>query len=149
MSFPPEGTHHFLENFLRILTIVEDLFDGGEQEAVVALVQVPKALPVTVRDTLETRFIEGVTVTFLLTDGRSLTGVISGADDRTLTIRTATDTLVLDRREIDEQTVQQTSLMPDGMLASYAEADVRDLIAYLMSSEQVPLPAGRTAAASE
>ena len=88
-------------------------------------------------------------VTFLLTDGRSLTGVISGADDRTLTIRTATDTLVLDRQEIDEQTVQQTSLMPDGMLASYAEADVRDLIAYLMGSEQVSLPAGRTAAASE
>ncbi|MDA0969843.1 MAG: c-type cytochrome, partial [Planctomycetota bacterium] len=88
-------------------------------------------------------------VTFLLTDGRSLTGVISGSDERTLTIRTATDTLVLDRREIDEQTVQQTSLMPNGMLASYAEADVRDLIAYLMGSEQVPLPAGRTAAASE
>jgi putative heme-binding domain-containing protein len=87
-------------------------------------------------------------VTFLLTDGRSLTGVVSGADDRTLTIRTATDTLVLDRQEIDEQTVQQTSLMPDGMLASYAEADVRDLVAYLMGSEQVPLPAGSVVSAA-
>ena len=79
-------------------------------------------------------------VTFLLEDGRSLTGVISQADDRTLTIRTATETLVLDRREIDEQAVQSKSLMPDGMLASYADADIRDLVAYLMGSQQVPLP---------
>ena len=78
-------------------------------------------------------------VTFLLTDGRSLTGVISEADDRTLTIRTATDTLVLDRREIDEQAVQAKSMMPDGLLAAYADDDIRDLVAYLMSSEQVPL----------
>ena len=87
-------------------------------------------------------------VTFLLADGRSLTGVISEADDRTLTIRTATDTLVLDRREIDEQAVQGKSLMPDGMLASYTEADIRDLVAYLMGTEQVPLPETLPAAVS-
>jgi putative membrane-bound dehydrogenase-like protein len=79
-------------------------------------------------------------ITFLLNDGRSLTGVISQADDRTITIRTATDTQVLDRREIDEQVVQAKSLMPDGLLANYADDDARDLVAYLMSAEQVPLP---------
>lgn len=78
-------------------------------------------------------------VTFLLADGRSLTGVISESDDRTLTVRTASETVVLDRREIDEQVVQSKSLMPDGLLAAYPESDVRDLIAYLMSPEQVPL----------
>ena len=77
--------------------------------------------------------------TFLLNDGRSLTGVITEADDRTLSIRTATETLVLDRREIDEQVVQQKSLMPDGLLSAYTDEDIRDLVAYLMNAEQVPL----------
>ena len=78
--------------------------------------------------------------TFLLDDGRALTGVVSESDDRTLTIRTANDTLVLDRRAIEEQAVQRKSLMPDGLLAAYADEDIRDLMAYLMATEQVALP---------
>jgi putative heme-binding domain-containing protein len=79
-------------------------------------------------------------VTFVLEDGRSLTGVISAADERTLTIHTASDTVVLDRREIAEQAVQQQSLMPEGLFTKYAADDVRDLISYLMAGAQVPLP---------
>jgi putative membrane-bound dehydrogenase-like protein len=86
-------------------------------------------------------------VTFLLEDGRSLTGVIAESSDRTLTVRTANETVVLDRREVEEMAVQPNSLMPDGLLAKYADADVRDLVAYLMSPGQVPLP-DETAAAS-
>jgi putative membrane-bound dehydrogenase-like protein len=81
-------------------------------------------------------------VTFLLEDGRSLTGVIGGSDDRTLTIHTAAESLTLDRRDIAAQAVQAVSLMPDGMLARYGDDDIRDLVAYLMSPRQVPLPAG-------
>ena len=86
-------------------------------------------------------------VTFLLHDGRSLTGVIAGADERTLTVHTAQATVVLDRRDIAEQVVQQQSLMPDGLLSKLSDADVGDLVAYLMAADQVPLPPTAPAAA--
>ena len=70
-------------------------------------------------------------VSFLLEDGRSITGVISAADDRTLTVQTAQATVVLDRRDIAEQVVQQQSLMPDGLEAAINEQAMVDLVAFL------------------
>jgi len=81
-------------------------------------------------------------VSFVLEDGRAITGVISAADDRTLTVQTAQATIVLDRRDITEQVVQQQSLMPDGLFSKLSDQEVRDLVAYLTSPDQVPLPAG-------
>ena len=80
-------------------------------------------------------------VTFTLADGRAVTGVISAADDRTVTVQTAQAALVLDRRDIEMETVQQQSLMPDGLLSKLSYDDVRDLVGYLTSADQVPLPA--------
>ena len=54
--------------------------------------------------------------------------------------------LVLDRHDIAEQVVQQQSLMPDGLLSKLSADDVRDLVAYLMSTDQVPVTDGKTAA---
>lgn len=85
-------------------------------------------------------------MSFVLADGRALTGVISAADDRTLTIQTAQAPIVLDRHDIAEQVVQQQSLMPDGLLSKLSADDVRDLVAYLTSPDQVPLPDDKTAA---
>ena len=79
-------------------------------------------------------------VTFVLEDGRAITGVISSADERTLTVQTATEAIVLDRRTVAEQVAQPQSLMPDGLLTKLSATDVRDLVAYLVSPEQVPLP---------
>jgi len=84
-------------------------------------------------------------VSFVLNDGRAVTGVISAADDRTLTVQTAQAALVLDRHDIAEQVVQQQSLMPDGLLSKLSGEDVRDLVAYLMTPDQVPLPEGTVA----
>jgi hypothetical protein len=39
------------------------------------------------------------------------------------------------------ETVQQQSLMPDGLLSKLSDDDVRDLVGYLTSPDQVPLPA--------
>jgi len=86
-------------------------------------------------------------VSFVLGDGRALTGVISAADDRTLTIQTAQAPIVLDRHDIAEQVVQEQSLMPDGLLSKLSADDVRDLVAYLTSPDQVPLADDKTAAA--
>jgi putative membrane-bound dehydrogenase-like protein len=79
-------------------------------------------------------------VSFLLADGRAVTGVISASDERTLTVQTAQAPIVLDRHDIAEQTVQDQSLMPDGLLTKLSDGDVRDLVAYLMAPGQVPLP---------
>jgi hypothetical protein len=80
-------------------------------------------------------------VTFALADGRVVTGVVSAADARTVTVQTAQAAIVLDRRDIEHETVQTQSLMPDGLLTKLSADDVRDLVGYLMSPEQVPLPA--------
>jgi putative membrane-bound dehydrogenase-like protein len=79
-------------------------------------------------------------VSFVLADGRALTGVISAADERTVTVQAAAESVVLDRRDIAEQVVQRQSLMPDGLLTKLSDADVRALVAYLTSPDQVPLP---------
>jgi hypothetical protein len=42
--------------------------------------------------------------------------------------------------------IRQTaeSLMPEGLLTNLTEAEVRDLVGYLQSTAQVPLPASET-----
>ena len=85
-------------------------------------------------------------MSFVLADGRALTGVVSAADDRTLTVQTAQAQVVLDRNDVAEQSVRAQSLMPDGLLSKLSPEDVRDLVAYLVSPDQVPLPAAAPAA---
>ena len=79
-------------------------------------------------------------VVVAMNDGRVLNGLVRARTDRTLTLQTQTETLVLDRREIDSEKVSSQSLMPDGLLAPLSESDTRDLLAYLMSPTPVRLP---------
>jgi putative heme-binding domain-containing protein len=76
-----------------------------------------------------------------LKDGRVLTGVVGEQTTRTLSVQTQTDRVKLERSEIEEVRPTALSLMPDGLLSSLTDAQVRDLIAYLMDRAQVPLPA--------
>lgn len=78
-------------------------------------------------------------VNVALTDGRLVTGVVSEQTERTLTLQTAQDAVTIDREDIDEQATSSNSLMPDGLLQTLSPDDVRDLFAYLMAVEQVPL----------
>jgi putative membrane-bound dehydrogenase-like protein len=82
--------------------------------------------------------------TFLLDDGRAVTGVVSGAGERTLTVRTAQDELILDQRTIAERKVSTVSLMPDNLLVPLSETEIRDLVAYVSGPDQVPLPESAT-----
>ena len=75
-----------------------------------------------------------------MTDGRVLNGLVRRQTDRTLTLQTQTESLTLDREEIEEIKPSPLSLMPEGLIDPLAEAEVRDLIAYLMHRTQVPLP---------
>ncbi len=73
-------------------------------------------------------------------DGRVLTGIVTTKNDRTLTLQTAQDRITLSQSDIEELKPQSTSLMPDGQLQTLSEEQVRDLVRYLQSPVQVPLP---------
>lgn len=75
-----------------------------------------------------------------LKDGRVLNGFITGKTDRTLTLKTMTEQLTVERSEIAGQQELPQSLMPEGLLQALSESQVRDLLAYLMHPSQVPLP---------
>ncbi|OYW77239.1 MAG: hypothetical protein B7Z37_05270 [Verrucomicrobia bacterium 12-59-8] len=73
-------------------------------------------------------------------DGRVLSGVVTESNSRTLTLRTMTEILTLDRADIVKQETSPLSMMPEGLLLAFQPDQVRDLIAYLMHPVQVPLP---------
>jgi putative membrane-bound dehydrogenase-like protein len=75
-----------------------------------------------------------------LLNGRRISGIIKAETDKSLTVRTATETLVLPKDEIESRTPSKVSMMPDGLLDKMTEREVRDLVAYLRGREQVPLP---------
>lgn len=75
-----------------------------------------------------------------LESGRVVTGVISEQNERTVTLQTEKEPVTLDRKEIEELKPTTLSVMPDGMLQNLTKEQIRDLIGYLMSTDQVPLP---------
>ena len=75
-----------------------------------------------------------------LKDGRVLQGLIPERGERTITLQTMTERLTIDKSEITDTQQMNTSLMPEGLLQTLNEAQVRDLVAYLMGREQVALP---------
>jgi putative heme-binding domain-containing protein len=77
-----------------------------------------------------------------LKDGRVLNGFVREKNERTLTLQTPTEAVVIPRAEIASLDTSSLSLMPEGLLEALDEAAARDLIAYLMHPRQVPLPAG-------
>jgi putative heme-binding domain-containing protein len=65
--------------------------------------------------------------------------MILAKSDRTITLKSPTGTTAIDRNDIDDMQESKLSLMPEGLLESLNERQVRDLIAYLMYPSQVPL----------
>jgi putative heme-binding domain-containing protein len=70
-------------------------------------------------------------------DGRILSGVIAEQNERTLTLRTLTESMTLDRADIMKTETSPLSMMPEGLLLALQPDQVRDLIAYLMHPVQV------------
>lgn len=73
-----------------------------------------------------------------LKDDRTLNGLIAAQTDRTLTLKTQTETLTLERSGIESVRESALSLMPEGLLEGLSETQVTDLLAYLMHRSQVP-----------
>jgi putative heme-binding domain-containing protein len=75
-----------------------------------------------------------------LNDGRVLNGMISARTERTVTLRTLTEVVTVEKKEIVGAEELPLSVMPEGLLAAFDPRQKRDLIAYLMHPAQVPLP---------
>ena len=76
----------------------------------------------------------------VLKDGRVINGIIGAKQEATTTFNTPTGTVVIANDEIEETRVSALSIMPEGQLDLLKEDQVADLIKYLQSTEQVPLP---------
>ncbi len=76
-----------------------------------------------------------------LADGRLLTGIVSDQPGETIALQTPTEKIVLNRQDVDEIQASNQSLMPEGLLDTLKPEELRDLLAYLMAAQQVPLAA--------
>jgi putative heme-binding domain-containing protein len=69
-------------------------------------------------------------------DGRTLTGFIADQDTNVLVLRGADgQNISLAREEIEDLRATKTSLMPEGQLKAMSEQQIRDLFAYLRSTQ--------------
>jgi putative heme-binding domain-containing protein len=69
-----------------------------------------------------------------------LAGNVAAEDERQLTLRLVGQDTTLAKSEIVSREKSPVSLMPEGLLKSLADDEVRDLLAYLRTTSQVPLP---------
>ncbi len=79
-------------------------------------------------------------VTLTTRDGRTLAGNLAAEDDRQVTLRMIGQDSVVAKAEIVSREVSPVSMMPDGLLQTLTSDETRDLIAYLRTTAQVPLP---------
>jgi putative membrane-bound dehydrogenase-like protein len=69
-------------------------------------------------------------------DGRTLTGFIADQDTRIVVIRGSDgQSVVVPRNNIEELTASAKSLMPEGILKEFSEQQIRDLFAYVRSTQ--------------
>ncbi len=74
-----------------------------------------------------------------LDDGRVIQGIVVAENNVSLTVQLANQRLIVDRSQVEEIVKSNVSLMPEGLFDNLAPNDLRDLIGYLRSPEQVPL----------
>ncbi len=76
--------------------------------------------------------------TLEMKDDRVITGIVKQQDDKTVTVVTPNETLVLPRGDVKSVQLSELSMMPEGLLAPLTDQEVRDLIYYLGRPGQVP-----------
>lgn len=72
------------------------------------------------------------------TEDRILTGIVKQQDEKSVTVVTATETVVLPRSEVKGIQLSELSMMPEGLLTPLSDQEVRDLIYYLGRPGQAP-----------
>jgi putative heme-binding domain-containing protein len=79
-------------------------------------------------------------VVVTLKDGRVLNGIISAKTDRTITVKMIGMETTVDRSDITKQEQLPISMMPEGLLTALSDEQISNLVSYLVSNNQVPLP---------
>lgn len=77
-------------------------------------------------------------------DGRVLSGIAQDGD-HALTVVSETGKVVVPHDEIERVRKSELSMMPDGLINGLSERDFTDLVAYLRTARQVPMPEGAEA----
>lgn len=75
-------------------------------------------------------------------DGRILNGLIVSKNEKTLVIQTQSKKETIAMDDVVQSKETTLSPMPDGLLTTLSEEQIRDLIGYLMHPTQVELPPG-------
>ncbi len=81
--------------------------------------------------------------TIALTDGRVLNGVVSEDVLESLTLKTPKEDVVIAKNEIEVRKPSRLSMMPEGLFKNLSEEELRNLVSYIISPAQVPLPITR------
>ena len=69
----------------------------------------------------------------VLKNGRIETGLLAAEDERSITLKAENDARkVIQKKDVEELTVQQKSVMPEGLAGAMSVQDFRDLIRYVM-----------------
>ena len=70
-------------------------------------------------------------------DGRTYSGTVAAESDRALTLRVVgQDEVIIAQSDIQSRDLFPLSMMPEGLLDPYEDAEVRNLVAYLMTAEE-------------
>jgi putative membrane-bound dehydrogenase-like protein len=78
--------------------------------------------------------------TLVTEDGRLLSGFVVRQTDRDVVFRTQDARIRLSMKDVETIRTSNTSMMPEGMLRTFTDEQVRDLLAYLAGSGQVSIP---------
>lgn len=134
---PKTGKRLFLSNCGRCHRLFEEGGDVGPDLTSFQRTDLSRMLPSIVNPSLEIR--EGFENHQIVTiGGRLFNGFLTGRDDRVVLLRSVDGSSVtLPRDEIDDMSVSPVSIMPEGILRSLSPQQLRDLFAYLRSSQPV------------
>jgi len=89
---------------------------------------------------------EGYQMRMILTQtGRLYTGTVAGENERQIRLRVVgeEDPVVIARSLILSDETAKLSMMPEGLLATLSDAEMLQLVAYLKTTKQVPLPGAK------
>ena len=75
-----------------------------------------------------------------LKDKRVLVGVIRQSEGQSVTLATVTGSVTVAKSDVEAIEPQNFSMMPEGLVLALKERELRDLVAYLRGTQQVPLP---------
>ena len=77
--------------------------------------------------------------TIHLKDGRVVGGMVAAENNSSLTVQTVTERIILSKEEVVARNVLPISMMPEGLFNNLKKDELRDLVAYLATEQQVPL----------